>query len=393
MKKQVIYIVANIQIISNPAIWNLFHTLDSDFDVYVFGNEKKKNINFPINNKYKSYSKLYSFLIAIKMTFLLRFLFLFKSKANRAKSFELLLYKIRLSFFKFEFNFLRKLKPNFLINLDSEARFISSGLKVNNAYFIYEIFAEQRIRNNEGNDLYKFKTNLERLSVTNANFLISACNDSLGVCLNELHKCSIEVFTYSVCPQKAYLDSNASLPLKIYYHGALYKNRGIENAILAMEKVDNAHLYIRGAGDYKEFLLSIVLEKELESKVTFLPVVPMKELPHEGRSYDIGLSLVRMNVINHQYNVGFKTFDNISSGLALISPASFPLKKMIAKYENGICYDDATVEELIKTFTYCVNNLSKVNKWKENSKKAYEKEYNPEQQKKMLVNKIKKVIK
>ena len=116
----------------------------------------------------------------------------------------------------------------------------------------------------------------------------------------------------------------------------------------------------------------------------------MKSLAKHGVDYDIGLSLVRMNQVNHFYNLGFKTFENISSGLGLMSPKSYPLKKLINEYKNGICYSDATIEELKRCFNYLVENPKHVLKLKENSKIAYATNYNPNYQKQLLLAILKK---
>ncbi|MNV00638.1 hypothetical protein D3C71_908080 [compost metagenome] len=299
-------------------------------------------------------------------------------------------FKLQLRLNRIGFFFLKKKRYNFILNIDSTGSYIakSKNRKIKNALFIYEILGFQN--NSEHTKMVDLLCHIEKTAVQNACFLISSANDELGNLLNEIHHTNKEIVSYSVCPTQQFKhEITLNKPLKFYYHGALFENRGLEAAILAIKDLKNAELYIRGFGPLEQKLIQMIQENEI-SNVFLLEPVEMSKLTEEAIHFDIGLSLVRMNVLNHQYNVGFKTFENISAGLALVVPASKPLKKLVDHALNGICYEDATVSELTEVFTYCVENQNRILVWKENSRKIYQELYNPLFQQKMLIDSIHK---
>jgi glycosyltransferase involved in cell wall biosynthesis len=116
-------------------------------------------------------------------------------------------------------------------------------------------------------------------------------------------------------------------------------------------------LYLRGIGAYRNELEKVVEECMLQDKVFFLEPVDTKQLSDVAADFDVGLTMVKMNVLNHKFAVGFKTLENINAGLAIIAPNSYNLKPMMDKYMFGILYDDADISELTRVMKYCTEHL------------------------------------
>lgn len=380
--KNKLLIVVGVQTYPNPALSKIHSDLSELFHIDVFGLDKKTETHgFP---EYKSYSFLSRTYNKLRFYKLLHLFLFFLNKNQR----DLLNFKLQIRLNRTGFFFLKKNRYDFILNIDSTGSYIakSKNRKIKNALFIYEILGFQN--NSEQPKMVDFLCHMEKTAIQNTCFLISSANDELGNLLNEIHGMNKDIISYSICPAQQFKQEiTLNSPLKFYYHGALFENRGLEAAILAIKDIENAELYIRGFGPLEQKLIQIIKEHEI-SNVFLLEPVEMSKLTEEAVNFDIGLSLVRMNVLNHQYNVGFKTFENISAGLALMVPASKPLKKLIDHAFNGMYYEDAIIPELTRVFTHCVENQSEVLAWKENSRKVYDELYNPLFQQRTLVNSI-----
>jgi hypothetical protein len=160
----------------------------------------------------------------------------------------------------------------------------------------------------------------------------------------------------------------------------------------ARKKFEGIQVFIRGFGTILNELKELVISQNLTNKVFFLEPVDTQLLSEVGKDYDFGATMGRMNVANHLYATGFKTFENLSAGLALILPESYPLKKLNQEYKVGITYSDATVEELERVFEYILHHKEEIMIWKKNVRSAYHQEYNPARQKEKLIQKINQLI-
>jgi glycosyltransferase involved in cell wall biosynthesis len=198
----------------------------------------------------------------------------------------------------------------------------------------------------------------------------------------------------SVTPPSTFNESIEPIqePISIYYHGIIIENRGLENLVSAVKKYSGIKIFIRGEGDLLPRLKQMSIELGVMDRVEFLEPVPTQMLSQVAKQYDFGITMVRMNVLNHQYAAGFKTFENLSAGLALILPKSYPLKKLNQEYNVGITYSDATVEELERVFEYILHHKEEIMIWKKNVRSAYHQEYNPARQKEKLIQKINQLI-
>jgi uncharacterized protein (DUF934 family) len=69
-----------------------------------------------------------------------------------------------------------------------------------------------------------------------------------------------------------------------------------------------------------------------------------------------------------------------------MAPKSFPLKKMIDQYENGVYYDEAQPNDLLLTFQYFIDHREKLIEHKNKTRYAYEVEFNPDRQREILLS-------
>jgi glycosyltransferase involved in cell wall biosynthesis len=122
----------------------------------------------------------------------------------------------------------------------------------------------------------------------------------------------------------------------ILYQGAVNIDRGLEEAILAMEFVKTeAVLVIAGIGDIFEQLSGLITERNLTERVILLGEVPFQELHQFTLQADLGLSIEKDVSINYHYCLPNKFLDYIQARVpVLVSP--FPeMKQIVDRYQIG----------------------------------------------------------
>ena len=112
-------------------------------------------------------------------------------------------------------------------------------------------------------------------------------------------------------------------PKKVLYQGVLNEGRGLEAAIMAMHRVENAHLYLAGEGDRSSELRALVKREELDHKVTFLGYLLPDDLKRITARADVGLNLLENKGLSYYYSLANKAFDYIQAEVPSIQ-MSFP---------------------------------------------------------------------
>lgn len=111
--------------------------------------------------------------------------------------------------------------------------------------------------------------------------------------------------------------------------------RGAEEAVEAMEFLENVVLLIVGSGDVFPTLQKIVEEKKLYSKVIFKQKMPFAELRQYTINSDLGLAIDKDTNLNYHFSLPNKLFDYIHSGIPTLSSGLVELKQIIDKYDIG----------------------------------------------------------
>lgn len=104
----------------------------------------------------------------------------------------------------------------------------------------------------------------------------------------------------------------------IVMQGAINKDRGAEELILAMHEIDNACLLIIGDGDIILALKNLVRTQHLENKVRFIPRINPERLFAYTQLCDIGCSLEKDTNLNYRYCLPNKLFDYLKAGLPVV---------------------------------------------------------------------------
>lgn len=112
-------------------------------------------------------------------------------------------------------------------------------------------------------------------------------------------------------------------PKIILYQGALNEGRGLEQAIAAMQQIEDAQLWLVGEGDLSLELRQMANRLELNDRVKFLGFVRPQALKEISVKAYIGLNLLENKGLSYYYSLANKAFDYIQAGVPSIQ-MSFP---------------------------------------------------------------------
>ena len=147
-------------------------------------------------------------------------------------------------------------------------------------------------------------------------------------------------------------------------------DRGAEEAVQAMQYVDDAVLLIIGSGDVIGILQQMSLDLKLENKVKFIGKVPFEKLLQYTQHADLGLTLDKDTNINYRYSLPNKLFDYIHAGVPVLASNLVELKKIIFQYYIGDCIENHNPQHIADKINSILNDNATLQMWKKNTKIA-----------------------
>ena len=147
-------------------------------------------------------------------------------------------------------------------------------------------------------------------------------------------------------------------------------DRGAEEAVQAMQYVNEAILLIIGSGDVIDVLKQMVIELQLQEKVRFIAKIPFEELLQYTHHADIGLTLDKDTNINYRFSLPNKVFDYIHSGIPVLASALVEVRKIVEQYNVGAIAENHDPAHIADRIEYMLSSPAKLSEWKENAKVA-----------------------
>lgn len=123
-------------------------------------------------------------------------------------------------------------------------------------------------------------------------------------------------------------------------------DRGGEEAVLAMKKVDNAILLIVGSGDMLLALKEMVKTEKLEEKVLFIPRQSPDNLRKITALASVGLSIDKDTNLNYRYSLPNKVFDYIQCGVPVLASNLPEVRKIVEDFSIGRIMENYSVDSL-----------------------------------------------
>jgi len=165
--------------------------------------------------------------------------------------------------------------------------------------------------------------------------------------------------------------------------------RGAEEAVMAMQYLDNSVLLVVGSGDVFPTLHTMIKKYSLQEKVIFKPKMPFTELRQYTMNSDLGLAIDKDTNLNYHFSLPNKLFDYIHSGIPTLSSGLIELKQIIDKYDIGYYIQNHDPKHIASVISDIFSDESRYNTVKNNTLKAKE-ELCWENEEKVLIGVINK---
>lgn len=159
----------------------------------------------------------------------------------------------------------------------------------------------------------------------------------------------------------------------IVYQGVLNVDRGLEEAIDAMEFIEDSQLLIVGGGDIEQELKERVRIKNLTQKVVFLGQVPFEKLQTITSKADLGLSIERPVGLNYQMALPNKLFDYIHAEIPVLVSKLTEVEIVLREFKVGEFIESHEPEIIAGKIKELKNNPQLLEEMKEACKKAKQK--------------------
>lgn len=169
---------------------------------------------------------------------------------------------------------------------------------------------------------------------------------------------------------KTDLDLPTNKKIIILQGAGINIDRGAEEAVIAMQYVNDSILLIIGSGDVINILKKIVSDLKLHEKVTFVGKVPFEKLLQYTHHADLGLTLDKDTNVNYKYSLPNKLFDYIHAEVPVLASNLVEIKKIITTYSIGDCTEDDTPEHIASKINTILNDYNTLQLWKNNLKIA-----------------------
>jgi glycosyltransferase involved in cell wall biosynthesis len=208
---------------------------------------------------------------------------------------------------------------------------------------------------------------LEKKMVPKIKYAFTVCN-SIAKIYEEKYGTPFKVVRN--IPVSAKINSSTEKSEKpekiILYQGAVNIGRGLEQAILAMQFIENAKLIIAGGGDIKTNLQNLVMKENLQNKVEFTGRLSIKELSKLTPQADLGLSIEEDLGLNYRFALPNKLFDYIQAQVPVLITNLPEMAAIVNQYQIGEITESLEPRHLAEKIMDALNNDEKRKVWKNN---------------------------
>jgi len=147
-------------------------------------------------------------------------------------------------------------------------------------------------------------------------------------------------------------------------------DRGIEEAVEAMQYLKNVCFLIIGDGDVIPQLKQRVVELGLQKSVLFKGRMPYQEMMQYTQLAQLGLTLDKDTNINYRYSLPNKLFDYIHARIPVLATKVIEVQKIIEAYNVGLFIENHQPKHIADQIRLALNNEDLQNTWSENMERA-----------------------
>ena len=152
----------------------------------------------------------------------------------------------------------------------------------------------------------------------------------------------------------------------ILYQGSVNVDRGLLEAVEAMQYVKDAILLIVGDGDILKEVKEKTSRLNLNDKVIFRKKVPFEQLWHYTSCADLGISLDKDTNLNYRFSLPNKIFDFIHAGVPVLASDLVEIRKIFSQYNIGELTTGCDPRHIAEKMNFMLSSPEKMKLWKEN---------------------------
>ena len=167
--------------------------------------------------------------------------------------------------------------------------------------------------------------------------------------------------------------------------------RGAEEAVEAMQYLDDCLLLILGGGDVLNILREKTIRLGLTDKVIFVPKQPYARLREYTANADIGLSIDKDTNLNYRFSLPNKLFDYIHGGLPVLASRLPEISRIIEQYKVGMFIENHDPKHIAQQISLMVNDTEQMAHWKAAALLA-SRELNWQHEEKVLIQVYRKYV-
>ncbi len=161
-------------------------------------------------------------------------------------------------------------------------------------------------------------------------------------------------------------------PLIILQGAGINVDRGGEEAVAAMQYIENGYLIIVGDGDVVPQLKEYVQKHQLSHKVYFYGKQPYLRMMNYTYHASIGLTLDKDTNINYRYSLPNKLFDYIHTRTAVVCTPLVEIKRIVEHYQVGEVLEQLTPQILAQKINSLLENPELLKHYQDNCLAAKE---------------------
>lgn len=175
-------------------------------------------------------------------------------------------------------------------------------------------------------------------------------------------------------PSKEELEIPTYKRIVILQGAGINIDRGAEEAVEAMQYLDNIVFMIVGSGDVIDDLKRKVINLHLENKVIFFGRQPYEKLMYYTYHADLGLTLDKNTNENYKFSLPNKVFDYVHATTPILASNLPEIKKFVRHYEVGDIVESHDPKNIAKKIEEIVSDPEKIDRYKENCRNAAQQE-------------------
>lgn len=213
---------------------------------------------------------------------------------------------------------------------------------------------------------------VERVSMKYTRDVITVNDSIAGLFRNEYSR-DIQVIrnippsrVYEIKKSKSELGLPENKKIILLQGAGINIQRGTEEAVDAMEYLENAVLVIIGSGDVIGELRERARKPALSGKVMFFPKMPYDKLFEYTVHADIGLTLDKDTNINYRFSLPNKLFDYIMARVPVLASELTEVEKIVIGYSIGEIIENHSPQHIALKINEMLNAMGKIEFYKKN---------------------------